>query len=344
MPVHREVFGRTAAGEKVEAFIITNAHGFEATFINYGAAIVSIKTPDRNGTVADVVLGYDNVAGYELNNPYIGVCCGRYANRIAKGKFVLDGVEYQLAINNGPNHLHGGELGFDQRLWEVVEVGHNEVTFKLVSPDGEDHYPGTLTALLTYHVTNENAVEIRYSATTDKLTVCNLTNHSYFNLTGVGGKHYNHLMQINADRYTVVDEHNIPTGELRDVANGPMDFRTPSPIGARIAEVGIAGYDHNWCLNKKTANELSLAAKVVEPVSGRTLECWTTEPGVQFYAGFYLGKVAGKNNAIYDSHEAFCLETQKYPDSPNNPSFPPATLAPGEEYRHTCIYKFGVDA
>ncbi len=341
MSVVKEIFGKTDDGKVVDAFIFENAGGLKVKIINYGATIVSIEAPSRDGQLADVVLGFDDMDGYlSADNPYFGACCGRYANRIAKGRFSIDGVEYSLAANNGENALHGGLVGFDKKVWSAEIVGDSAVKMLLTSPDGDEGYPGTLKDEITYSLTDKNELRIGYVAETDKKTVLNLTNHSYFNLAG-GGSHYDHIMQINADRYTVVDDTAIPTGELREVAGTEMDFRTPKAIGVEIAQAG-EGYDHNYCINQLDEGELTLAAKVVEPTSGRTLECWTTEPGVQFYAGNFIGEVPGKGGQVYRDRHGFCLETQHYPDSPNQPDFPSTELAPGETYAQTCIYKFGI--
>jgi aldose 1-epimerase len=341
MGVVKEAFGQTADGQNVDAFVF-DGDGITVKIVNYGATIVSVEAPDRIGKLADVVLGFDDMAGYQgADNPYFGACCGRYANRIANGKCMIDGVEYSLAINNGPNALHGGLVGFDKKIWDAEIVGGNAVKMSLTSPDGEEGYPGMLKVELTYTVT-DGEIRIDYAATTDQKTIVNVTNHSYFNLAG-GGSVHDHVMQIHADRYTVVDDDCTPSGELRAVAGTEMDLRSPIPIGRNIAAVQGKGYDHNYCINQNTEEELTMAARVVEPTSGRTLECWTTEPGVQFYAAGWVENVLGKGGAVYNAQEAFCLETQHYPDSPNHPDFPSTELAPDETYTHTCIYKFGVE-
>ena len=341
MSIAKEGFGQTSGGQAIDAFVLGNANGVKAKIINYGATVVSVETPDRNGQVGDVVLGFDDMAGYQsAGNPYFGACCGRYANRIAKGRFSIDGIEYQLATNNGPNALHGGLIGFDKKVWSAEIVGDSTVKMSLTSPDGDEGYPGTLKVEITYSLTEDNEIKIDYVAETDKKTVLNLTNHSYFNLAG-GGSVHGHVIRINADRYTVVDDTSIPSGELRSVVGTEMDFRTPKAIGAEIDQAG-EGYDHNYCINQTAEGELTLAAKVVEPTSGRTLECWTTEPGIQFYAGNFIGEVTGKDGQAYRDRHGFCLETQHYPDSPNQPDFPSTELSPGETYAQTCIYKFGV--
>lgn len=341
MAVVKEPFGQTGDGLAVDAFVMENAHGVRVRVINYGATIVSIEAPDREGKYTDIVLGFNDMSGYQSpDNPHFGCCCGRYANRIAQGRFTLDGVEYLLAVNNGPNSLHGGWLGFDKKIWDTEVIG-DKVCMSLVSPDGDEGYPGTLKVTLTFSLNNENELRLDYAAETDKKTVLNLTNHSYFNLAG-GGSIHGHIIRINADRYIVVDDTAIPTGELRAVAGTEMDLRVPTPIGKNVDAVQGLGYDHNYCINQTMAGELTLAASVVEPGSGRTLECWTTEPGVQFYTANYLNNVRGKNVMGYNKQEGFCLETQHWPDSPNHPEFPSTELAPGQIYTQTCIYQFGV--
>ena len=342
MSIVKEAFGKTTDGRNVEAFVFTNTGGMKVKIINYGATIISIEMPDRGGRMADVVLGFDDMAGYQgADNPYFGACCGRYANRIANGTFTLDGAEYSLAVNNGSNALHGGLVGFDKKVWDA-EIIDDTVKMSLDSPDGEEGYPGTLKVGITYSLNDEGELRIDYSAETDQLTVLNLTNHSYFNLAG-GGSVHGHDIRINADCCTVVDDASIPTGELRAVAGTEMDLLTPTRFGKNIAAVQGGGYDHNYCINQSAPGELVLAASVVEPESGRTLECWTTEPGVQFYTGNFLDNVMGKGGAVYNKQEGFCLETQHFPDSPNQPDFPSTELAPGEPYAHTCVYRFGVE-
>ena len=340
MAVSREIFGKTAEGQAVESFVLDNAKGVRVKVINYGATIVSIETPDREGLVADVVLGFDDIAGYQhADNPYFGACCGRYANRIAKGRFSLDGVQYALAVNNGPNSLHGGLVGFDKKVWDAVVDGES-VRMSLTSPDGEEGYPGTLYVELVYSLDHDGALRLDYTATTDRKTILNLTNHSYFNLAGSGSVH-DHVVQIKADRYTVVDDEATPTGEVRAVAGTEMDLTVPTPIGQNIDAVQGLGYDHNYCINQKTPGMLTLAAVVVEPSRGRSMECWTTEPGIQFYTANYLNGIQGKGGAVYGKQEGLCLETQHWPDSPNHPAFPSTELAPGESYAQTTIYRFG---
>ncbi|MEE9369619.1 MAG: aldose epimerase family protein [Pontiella sp.] len=341
MSIIKESFGQTNDGQFVDAFIFENAKGVKVRIINYGATIVSIETPDRDGNSGDIALGFDNMAGYQgADNPYFGATCGRFANRISNGKFAVDGVEYSLAINNGANSLHGGVLGFDKKIWHAEIIG-STVKMSLVSPDGEEGYPGTLSVEITFSLNNEGELRIDYAATTDKKTILNLTNHSYFNLAGDGTVN-DHVIRINADRYTVVDEHATPTGELRAVSGTEMDLLIPTPIGTNTDEVQGLGYDHNYCINQSAPGALTLAASVIHPESGRTLECWTTEPGVQFYTGNFLENIKGKAGAVYHKQEGFCLETQHFPDSPNQPNFSSTELVPNETYTQTCIYKFGI--
>lgn len=343
MQIIREHFGETGDGTAVDAFVLENAGGIRVKIINYGATIVSVETPDRNGDMADVVLGFDDMAGYlGGDNPYFGCCCGRYANRIANGKFTLDGKEYTLARNNAPSALHGGWIGFDKKLWDA-EIAGNAVQMSLVSEDGDEGYPGSLRVTLTYRLNDEGELRLEYAAETDQKTVINLTNHSYFNLAG-GGSIHGHIIRMNADRYAVVDEDLTPTGELRAVAGTEMDLLLPTPFGKNIEAVQGLGYDHNYCINQMVPGGLTLAASVVEPESGRTLECWTTEPGVQLYTANHLDRVRGKGGAYYNKHEGFCLEAQHWPDSPNQPDFPSTLLEPGKTYVQTSIYTFGVKA
>lgn len=347
--VASERFGAMPDGTVVNVHTLKNASGMEVRIIDYGARITSIKVPDRAGAFADVVLGFDNLDGYLQDNPYFGAIVGRYGNRIGKAQFTIDGKMYPLAKNNGPNHLHGGLKGFDKVVWSPSPVqGQNAVTFARTSPDGEEGYPGNLTMKVTYTLTDANELQVDYHATTDKTTPVNLTQHSYFNLAGhSSGDNLGHVVTINADRYTPVDSTLIPTGELAPVEGTPFDFRTPTPIGARVNDdhpqlkMG-GGYDHNWVLNR-TGGGLQLAARVVEPKSGRTLEVRTEEPGMQFYVGNFLdGTLKGKGGATYPHRSGFCLETQKYPDSPNKPNFPSSYLKPGEDYRTSTVFKFGV--
>jgi aldose 1-epimerase len=348
-PVARGPFGKLPDGRAVERFTLTNANGLEVRAINYGAIITSIRVPDRAGTLDDVVLGFDQLAGYFKDPPYFGAIVGRYGNRIAKGQFTLDGKTYKLAINNPPNHLHGGNKGFDKLLWTAEPMkDQNGVVFSLKSADGDEGYPGTLQARVSYTLTDKNELIVDYHATTDKATPVNLTQHSYFNLAGDGsGDILGHQLMLNADRYTPVDDTLIPTGELAPVDGTPMDFRKPTAIGARINQDTVQlkygkGYDHNWVLSRK-GEGLQLAARVTEPKTGRTLEITTTEPGIQFYAGNFLdGTITGKSGHVYKHRNGFCLETQHYPDSPNKPNFPSTILKPGQEYRSKTVFTFGV--
>ena len=340
MGIFQESFGHTKDGGAVTAFILENTNGVKVKLMTYGATIVSIETPDKQGLMADVVLGFHDIDGYQsADNPYFGATCGRFANRIGNGRFTLDGQTYSLASNNGNHSLHGGLVGFDKKIWDA-EIEDAAVKMSLVSPDGEEGYPGALSVEVTFSLSEEDELTIEYKANTDKTTVINLTNHSYFNLAG-GGAILNHLAQINADRYTVVDDDAIPTGELRTVAGTEMDLLEPTPIGKSIESVQGLGYDHNYCISQASPGELTLAARVMDPESGRTLECLTTEPGVQFYTGNFLDGFKGKGGQTYVKHGGFCLETQHYPDSPNHPEFPSVELAPGEIYTQTCIYRFG---
>lgn len=348
-PVTRAPFGTMPDGTAIEIFTLRNAAGIELKAINYGGIITSLRVPDRAGTLDDIVLGFDRLDGYLKEHPFFGAIIGRYGNRIAKGRFSLGGQTYTLATNNGPNHLHGGNKGFDKVAWRAEPVaGRNALTFTRTSPDGEEGYPGTLTVEVTYTLTDKNELVVDYRATTDKLTVVNLTQHSYFNLAGqASGDILGHQLMLNADRYTPVDETLIPTGERALVTGTPFDFRRPTAIGARIGDAhpqlknGL-GYDHNWVLNR-SGSGLQLAARVIEPKSGRMMEIRTTEPGIQFYSGNFLdGTLAGKGGAVYRHRTGFCLETQHFPDSPNRPSFPSTVLKPGQEYRTSTVFTFGV--
>jgi len=346
--IERKPFGKTPAGESVELFTFTRAGAPAVAITNLGGHIVSILAPDRAGRTVDVTLGYRDFAGYLGDASYFGSIVGRYANRIAKGRFTLDGKTYSLATNNGPNSLHGGPTGFQKRVWTpkvVSGMDGDALELTYVSKDGEEGYPGTLTAKVVYSLRKDGGLAIDYSATTDAPTVVNLTNHAYFNLAGEGdGTILGHEMQIEADAYTPVDATLIPTGERRPVEGTPLDFRKPVAIGARIdaADEQLkagGGYDHNFVL-RGAAGELRLAARVLEPKSGRVLEVLTTEPGLQFYSGNFLdGKVVGKSGKAYVRRGAFCLEAQHFPDSPNQPGFPPVVLRPGQTYRQTTVYR-----
>lgn len=348
-PVQREPFGTMPDGKAVERFTLTNANGVELKAISYGGIITSLRVPDRSGRIDDIVLGFDRIEAYLKDHPFVGAIIGRYGNRIAKGAFTLDGATHKLATNNGPNHLHGGARGFDKVLWTAEPVaGRNAITFSRTSPDGEEGYPGNLRVQVTYTLTDANELIVDYRATTDKATPVNLTQHSYFNLAGqASGGILDHQLMLNADRYTPVTDTLIPTGELAPVAGTPFDFRKPTAIGARIDQDHVQlksgkGYDHNWVLNR-SGTGLQLAARVTEPTTGRTMEIATTEPGIQFYSGNFLdGTLTGKGGAVYKHRTGFCLETQHFPDSPNQPKFPSTILRPGSEYKTSTVFTFGV--
>ncbi len=347
--VKKQPFGKTADGTPVDLYVLTNKNGVEAAVATYGGVVVTLRVPDRSGKLGDVVLGFDNLDGYLKQNPFFGSIVGRYGNRIARGRFALNGVTYTLARNNGENHLHGGIRGFDKMVWKAKESsagGASGVELTYTSKDGEEGYPGNLSVRVLYTLTENNELKIDYWATTDKDTVVNLTNHSYFNLAGPGeGAILDHRLRLNADRFTPVDAGLIPTGELRGVKGTPFDFQTPMAIGARIdhhdEQVKFGrGYDHNFVLNGG-GGKLALAAEVTEPKTGRVMEVWTTEPGVQFYTGNFLdGSIRGKGGKAYGRRHGFCLETQHFPDSPNQPSFPSTVLKPGAQYRTTTVFKF----
>ena len=347
--VKKESFGKTASGQGIDLFTLTNAHGLEARIMSYGGIVLSLKVPDRNGHLDDIVLGFDSADGYATTSQYFGALIGRYANRIGMGRFSLNGVEYKLATNNGANHLHGGVNGFNKAVWNARPLhipGGAALELTYLSSDGEEGYPGNLSVKVVYTLTNNNELKIEYSATTDKDTVVNLTHHSYFNLAGQGqGDILKHELMINAARFTPVDAGSIPTGELRNVKGTPFDFTRTTAIGLRIGQDDEQlkfghGYDHNWVLDGKMGT-LRKAAMVHEPTTGRVMEIWTTEPGIQLYSGNFLnGSKIGKDRKPYQLHYAFCLETQHYPDSPNKPEFPTTTLRKGARYRTTTIYKF----
>ncbi len=345
----KEPFGSTAEGQ-VDRFTLTNGNGMRVRVLTYGGILQSIEVPDRRGHTANVALGFDNLADYVAKSPYFGCITGRYANRIALGTFTLDGVVYHLPINNPPNSLHGGTVGFDKHIWATTPFrrgGEVGLVMKFTSPDGDQGYPGTLSATVTYTLTRSNEIRMEYRATTDKATVVNLTNHSYFNLAGEGsGDTYDHRLFLNADRYTPVDPTLIPTGEIAPVAGTPLDFTRPTAIGARIRDafpqlVIGRGYDHNWVLNRRDTTSLVVAARVSEPRSGRVLTVLTTEPGIQFYAGNFLdGTLVGTSHRMYRQSDGFALETQHFPDSPNHPNFPSTVLRPGQLYQTTTVFQF----
>ena len=320
----------------LSVYTLTNSHGFEVSITNYGGAITSLKTPDRRGDFGEIVLSYETLDDYVRNPRYMGALIGRHANRIARGRFSLNGVEYQLPCNNGVNHLHGGFHGFDKRVWDARKDG-KVLHLSYLSKDGEEGYPGNLTAAVDYTLL-DHELRVDYRATTDSDTIVNLTNHSYFNLRGAGTI-LDHELTLNADAFTPVSEDLIPTGEIKSVEDTPMDFRKGKAIGAEIDSVA-GGYDHNFVLNNWDGS-LRLAARLYEPVSGRALEILTTEPGMQFYSGNFLdGSLIGKNGVAYEKYTGLCLEPQHFPDTPNHPNFPSTVLRPGEEYRRQTIYRF----
>lgn len=338
--VQKEIFGKTTDGEPVEIYTIKNSNGLRARVMTWGAGLVEMRVPDRDGKVADVTLGFDSLDGYLKRHPYFGTTTGRYANRIAKGEFTLDGKTYTLAKNNGANHLHGGLKGFDMRNWKAESTA-NGVRFTYTSADGEEGYPGTLKAAITYTLTDKNELRLDYEATTDKPTVVNLTNHAYWNLAGAGaGDILGHELTLVPTRFTPVDETSIPTGKIEPVAGGPMDFTKPKTIGRDFEKVP-GGYDHNYVIDTKKSESLTLAAEARDAASGRTMKVFTTEPGIQFYTGNFLdGSVIGKGGVAYKKNFGFCLETQHFPDSPNRPDFPTTVLRPGETFRSTTVYEF----
>lgn len=343
MTIEKKPFGKTTDGKQVTLYTLSNNQGNTVELIDYGAIVVSINVPDRSGKKTNVTAGFSSIDGYLERHPYFGATVGRFCNRIAMGKFSLEGKSYSLAVNNGPNHLHGGEVGFDKRMWQVAEVKSDNsvgLKFTYVSPDGEEGYPGTLTTIAEYRWDNNNCLTLDLQATTDKPTVLNLTNHAYFNLGGAGsGTIHQHELTLACDQYLPVDESMIPKGVLAPVAGTPLDFTTSHKIGERIAQLKETnGYDHCFVVKGK-AGELRDAAKVVDPASGRTLSIKTTQPGIQLYTGNFLDGKPG--NAGFKTHEAFCLETQHYPDSPNQPSFPSTVLRPGEKFHQVTTFTFG---
>jgi aldose 1-epimerase len=346
MSVQKELMGKTPEGVEVDLYTLSNTKGLRVKIMTYGATIISVETPDRNGKIENVTLSLDSIEDYLRGHPCLGSTIGRYANRIAKGRFSIGGVKYQLAVNNGPNHLHGGIKGFDKVVWkaEPVETENSVgVAFSYDSRDGEEGYPGNLAVKVTYSLTGDNELRMAYFATTDKPTVINLTNHTYWNLAGGGsGDILGHELMLNADRYLPVDANLIPLGELKAVKGTPMDFTEPKPIGARINQVE-GGYDHCYVLNRQEGEqEPTLAARVVEPDSGRVMEVYATQPGIQFYTGNFLDGTVCCHGKTYRKHYGFCLETQHYPDSPNQPAFLSTLLNPGETYFQSAVHKFSV--
>ena len=347
--INEESFRNVYSGKPVDLYTLKNKNGLIAQITNYGAILVSLFVPDRNGKIEDIVQGYDTAAEYiKGNSPYMGAICGRCANRIAGGKFKLEGKEYSLATNSGPNHLHGGIKGFSKVVWDTVNNSPSSVTLEYFSADGEEGYPGNLKVSVKYTLTDNDELRLNYFAITDKTTIVNLASHSYFNLAGEGsGNIYNHELMINGAFFTPVDETSIPTGEILNVKGTPMDFTVPRKIGLFIdndyeqLKFG-AGYDHNWVLNHRTG-VLDLAAIARDPASGRMMEIYTTQPGVQFYTANWVDNEKGKEGKIYGRRWAFCLETQYFPDSINKPHFPSVILNKDEEYKHVVIHKFGVN-
>lgn len=348
--VTKTPFGKTADGQAVDLYTLTNHNGMSLSVMNYGGIVVRLTTPDKQGRSADIVLGFDSLSGYQAGSPYFGAIVGRYGNRIAKGRFKLDGTEYKLAVNNGANALHGGIKGFDKVWWNIEDISSAAgaaVKLTYQSKDGEEGYPGTLQVEVTYTLTDQNEWKIAYKATTDKKTVVNITQHTYFNLTGDAAKDIlGHELTLNADKFLPVDKGLIPTGELKPVAGTPFDFTKPAAIGSRIGDKDAQlqagnGYDHCWAVTGADGS-LRAIASVYEPTTGRTLEVLTTEPGVQFYTGNFLdGTKVGKGGIPYAFRHGFCLETEHFPDSPNQPAFPTVVLEPGKTYETTTVYKFG---
>jgi aldose 1-epimerase len=351
MSVKKEPYGKMPDGAAVDLYTLTNANGLKVKIITYGATITDVEVPDRSGKLENVALFRDSLKDYmDKSTPYFGSTIGRYGNRIAKGKFTLDGKAYTLAQNDHGNTLHGGLKGFDKVVWKAEPVKSKDsvgVKFTYVSPDGDEGYPGTLTAQVTYSLTDKNELKMDYTATTDKPTVVNLTNHTYWNLSGAGsGDILGEVLMLNADSYLPVDTGLIPTGEVKSVKDTPMDFTTPNTIGSRIDQVGgdPGGYDHCYVLNKKEGKDaLTLVAKVDDSKTGRVMEIYTTEPAVQFYTGNFLDGTITAGGKTYQKNAAFCLETQHYPDSPNEPSFPSTVLRPGETYKHSTVHKFSAE-
>ena len=350
MNITSKPFGTTPDGTPVSLFTLTNNQGLDVSITNYGGAITSLKVPDRDGNVGDIVLGYETLAEYVKNPRYLGCLVGRHANRIGLGKFSLNGVDYQLAQNNGVNHLHGGPQGFDKRVWTAEPQQADDAVSLLlsyVSADGEENYPGTLSAQVKYVVTSKNELRIEYSATTDKDTIVNLTNHTYFNFAGQGNV-LDHQLMINAESFTPVSKELIPTGEIHEVESTPMDFRSSKTIGVEINEPYeqlsfTGGYDHNFVI-KPDGSSLKLAARVVEPTTGRTLDLFTSQPGMQFYSGNFLdGSLIGKGGVAYHKYAGFCLETQHFPDSPNHENFPSTLLRVGEVFNEVTALEFSVE-
>ncbi|MEX0646726.1 MAG: aldose epimerase family protein [Balneolaceae bacterium] len=342
MQITEESFGRMDDGREAKLYTLSNSNNIEVQITNYGGIITSLKTPGKNGEQGNIVLGFDNLQDYLGGHPYFGALIGRYGNRIEKGRFQLDGAEYQLSINDGENHLHGGEKGFDKVLWDA-EIVNDSLRLTYMSADGEEGYPGNLQTTVTYTLTDEDELKIEYEATTDKSTPVNLTAHSYFNLTGDPSQTVlDHQLKLHAGKYTPVNEQLIPTGEMAGTENTPFDFREFNTIGSRIAQVE-GGYDHNFVVDEEPG-ELNLVAEVYDPENGRKLSVYTTEPGIQFYSGNFLdGSLANKNGVPFEKHSGLCLEPQHFPNSPNEPDFPSTILRPGETYRSVTVYAFSAE-
>ena len=345
-------FQKEINGKKTDLFILKNNKGHEVAITNYGGALVAIMVPDKTGKLANVIQGHDTIDGViESPEPFLSTLVGRYGNRICKGKFSLNDKEYSLSINNGPNHLHGGPTGFHARVWDAKQINEHSLALQYVSADGEEGFPGTLTMSVMYTFTNDDELIIDYEGTTDKTTIVNMTSHGFFSLAGIANptpSAMNTICTINADFYIPIDETSIPTGEIRSVKSTPFDFTTPHVVGDRIdaddeQTKNGAGYDHCFVLNKKQPGEFSFAAKIVEPESGRSMEVYTTEPGVQFYADNWGNGLKGQNGATFPRRSALCFEAQHFPDSPNRPFFPSVVLEPGQVYRQKTMYKFGVE-
>ncbi len=352
LEIKKENFQIEHKGKNIDLFTLKNSNRLETKITNFGGKVVTLMVPDHDGNFADIVLGYETIQEYIPGNKYFGALIGRYGNRIANGKFSFNDEEFTVPQNNNGNALHGGLSGFNDKVWDAEQISTDDgeaLVLTYLSKDGEEGYPGNLNCKIVYTLTNENELKIDYTATTDKATVINLTHHSFFNLAGAGsGTILDHQLQLNAKYYTPVGEGLIPTGEIISVNGTPMDFTTPHKIGERIdadfdqLKLG-GGYDHNWVIDKQTVGEIALAATMVEPKSGRVMKVFTSEPGIQFYAGNFLdGSNNGKDGIAYGYRTAFCLETQHYPDSPNQPNFPTTALNPDETYKHTCIYKFSI--
>jgi aldose 1-epimerase len=343
--LHLELFGKAVTGESIEAFHLTNRRGLRAKVTNWGAGLVEMHAPDRHGALEDITLGFDTLDGYLAPHPHFGVTTGRFANRIAGGRFTLDGVTYTLTANNGDNHLHGGPTGFHARVWKAEPAATgNGVRFSYTSLDGEEGFPGTLEVAVTYTLTEEDELRLDYEATTDRPTVLNLTNHAYWNLAGASaGGILGHEMTLHAERFVIVDDAGIPTGEIAPVAGGPMDFRKAKTLARDFAQLAgtPGGYDHCYLVERAEEGALALAAEVYEPKSGRVLEVLTTEPGIHLYTGNFLdGSVVGKGGKACQKNDGFCLETQHFPDSPNHPSFPSTVVRPGQVFRSTTVHRF----